>query len=322
MPPYRINSIYKNNLVNIMQSLSYFVNHVNTLFNKTRRCYSMGWRFHKSFKILPGIRLNVGKKGISSVSIGPRGAKLNLGQNGAKLTTGIPGTGISYTTRLDKPVGNRMTECPFCGHRMRKQWDICPQCKRSLIKENPPPESQQGDNGPTIIDTEAHFIDNKPQDLYLLNNKKNKHVGCLTILLIFLLISAISSCMFGGTKKETSSSSLPAVSSVQANTSTSSSKEAEKPQQTTPPPQAEQADTTQQVQQQPTQAAPPQTPNEKKYYGAGPNGEGIKGHIDNKKGAKIYHLPGDPYYSRTTHVAQWFFTEKEAQSAGYRHIYK
>lgn len=53
--------------------------------------------------------------------------------------------------------------------------------------------------------------------------------------------------------------------------------------------------------------------------GAGPNGEGIKGHTD-KKGVKIYHFPGDPYYSRTTHVSAWFFTERDAQAAGYRHI--
>lgn len=32
----------------------------------------------------------------------------------------------------------------------------------------------------------------------------------------------------------------------------------------------------------------------------------------------IYHLPGDAYYDRTTHVVQWFCTEKEAQNAGYR----
>jgi uncharacterized protein DUF4236 len=33
----------------------------------------MGFRFHRSLKILPGIRLNFGKRGIST-SIGVRGA--------------------------------------------------------------------------------------------------------------------------------------------------------------------------------------------------------------------------------------------------------
>lgn len=77
---------------------------------------------------------------------------------------------------------------------------------------------------------------------------------------------------------------------------------------------------------QPAQQQPaPQTTTIKsdephKYTGAGPNGEGIKGHIDKKKGTKIYHLPGDQYYNRTTHVSEWFFTEKDAQAAGYRPI--
>lgn len=55
---------------------------------------------------------------------------------------------------------------------------------------------------------------------------------------------------------------------------------------------------------------------ENKYYGKGPNGEGIKGHIG--KSGKIYHIPGSTYYDRTRHVSQWFFTEREAQEAGYR----
>lgn len=76
------------------------------------------------------------------------------------------------------------------------------------------------------------------------------------------------------------------------------------------------------VQQEAQTSAPVenQQPTERKYTGQGPNGEGIKGHIDKKKGTMIYHLPGDPYYSRTTHVSQWFFTEKEAKAAGYRPI--
>lgn len=75
-----------------------------------------------------------------------------------------------------------------------------------------------------------------------------------------------------------------------------------------------------------TQKTPPtnvstNTSSPTKVTGEGPNGEGIKGHTD-KKRVMIYHLPGDPYYSRTTHVSGWFFTEKDAQAAGYRHILK
>jgi hypothetical protein len=62
----------------------------------------MGFRFRKSAKILPGIRLNVGKKGINSVSVGGRGATTNIGKHDTHTTYSIPGTGISYRTGSHK----------------------------------------------------------------------------------------------------------------------------------------------------------------------------------------------------------------------------
>src|SRR6266480_258554 len=57
----------------------------------------MGYfRFRRSFKILPGVRWNIGKKG-SSVSFGGRGFTHTIGPKGSRTTVGIPGTGISYT---------------------------------------------------------------------------------------------------------------------------------------------------------------------------------------------------------------------------------
>jgi micrococcal nuclease len=50
--------------------------------------------------------------------------------------------------------------------------------------------------------------------------------------------------------------------------------------------------------------------------GPGPHGETIKGNI-NSKGEKIYHVPGGQFYDKTNPEA-WFFTEAEAQAAGYR----
>ena len=58
----------------------------------------MGFRFRKSIKIIPGVKLNVTKNGISSVSVGKRGASVNIGKKGVKSTVGIPGTGLSYQT--------------------------------------------------------------------------------------------------------------------------------------------------------------------------------------------------------------------------------
>jgi len=60
--------------------------------------------YRKSFRIAPGIRINISKKGLSSVSLGGRGATLNVGSDsGSRVSVGIPGTGLSYSERLDSP---------------------------------------------------------------------------------------------------------------------------------------------------------------------------------------------------------------------------
>jgi hypothetical protein len=58
----------------------------------------MGFRFRRSFKIAPGVRLNVGKKGLST-TIGVRGASINIGQRGTYVNAGVPGTGLSGLSR-------------------------------------------------------------------------------------------------------------------------------------------------------------------------------------------------------------------------------
>lgn len=61
----------------------------------------MGYfRFRKTFSVLPGVRINLSKTGVSS-SIGGHGATVNVGKNGPMVTLGIPGTGLSYRT----PIG-------------------------------------------------------------------------------------------------------------------------------------------------------------------------------------------------------------------------
>jgi hypothetical protein len=63
--------------------------------------HAMGFRFRRSVKILPGIRLNFGKRGIST-SIGVRGAHVTIGKAGTRTTIGLPGSGLSYT-HLERP---------------------------------------------------------------------------------------------------------------------------------------------------------------------------------------------------------------------------
>ena len=56
----------------------------------------MGFRFRRSFRIAPGLRLNFSKSGIST-SIGGRGATYNIGPKGTRKTVGLPGTGLFWT---------------------------------------------------------------------------------------------------------------------------------------------------------------------------------------------------------------------------------
>lgn len=58
----------------------------------------MGLRFRKIVRILPGVRLNFSKSG-GSLSLGDRGLTVNLNRDGARTTAGIPGSGLSYSTR-------------------------------------------------------------------------------------------------------------------------------------------------------------------------------------------------------------------------------
>ena len=61
-------------------------------------CIFVAFRFRKSVKIAPGVRLNLNKKR-TSVSFGGKGFHHTISSTGRRTTTtGLPGTGISYST--------------------------------------------------------------------------------------------------------------------------------------------------------------------------------------------------------------------------------
>lgn len=66
----------------------------------------MSLRFRRSFKLLPGIRLNLGKTGIG-LSAGFKGLHVGINSHGQRYTSaGIPGTGLSmreYSKRSPRP---------------------------------------------------------------------------------------------------------------------------------------------------------------------------------------------------------------------------
>lgn len=59
----------------------------------------MAIRFRKTKKILPGVKLNLSKSGVS-VTAGVKGASINIGKDGVYRNLGIPGTGISKRDKL------------------------------------------------------------------------------------------------------------------------------------------------------------------------------------------------------------------------------
>ena len=71
----------------------------------------MGFRFRKSIKIAPGVRVNIGKKS-TSISFGGKGARYTVSSTGRKTASvGIPGTGLSYvaTETKKKPSSKPVT---------------------------------------------------------------------------------------------------------------------------------------------------------------------------------------------------------------------
>ena len=82
--------------------------------------------FRRRVKILPGLSLNFGKRGMSA-SIGPRGAKMTLGgKRGPRMTQGIPGTGLSYTVTGGGKAASGQK--PPKGSKLVKVV-VCPRCK-------------------------------------------------------------------------------------------------------------------------------------------------------------------------------------------------
>lgn len=90
----------------------------------------MPFRFSRRISVIPGLRLNVSKSGVSA-SIGHRGAWYTVGSRGQRVTVGLPGTGLFWTQKFaaEKPSGQgvrvdpgdheaRPAAPPHDGHRL------------------------------------------------------------------------------------------------------------------------------------------------------------------------------------------------------------
>src|SRR5260370_23332283 len=70
----------------------------------------MGFRFYRGVSIIPGVRVNLSRRG-PSLSIGHRGAWYTIGPRGRRVTLGLPGTGLYWTERIPPAAA------PHAGHR-------------------------------------------------------------------------------------------------------------------------------------------------------------------------------------------------------------
>jgi hypothetical protein len=93
----------------------------------------MGWRFRKSFKILPGIRMNFGKKGFSSFTFGKGWFSTNVSSKGTHQNFNIPGTGITYRTQTTPHTQQALV--PTVVEMARTNW-YCPFCRQGNIATN------------------------------------------------------------------------------------------------------------------------------------------------------------------------------------------
>jgi hypothetical protein len=64
----------------------------------------VGLRFQRRKRILPGVTLNLGKRG-AGMSMGRKGARVSASRRGLTATVGLVGTGLAYVWRRNRKRG-------------------------------------------------------------------------------------------------------------------------------------------------------------------------------------------------------------------------
>ncbi|HKZ70630.1 MAG TPA: DUF4236 domain-containing protein [Anaerolineales bacterium] len=104
----------------------------------------MPLRFNKRISLGKFLRLNISKSGVG-VTLGPRGANVTVGPRGSRATVGIPGTGLSYTQKLDNTkIGSFAKENPKS------------QAQPAEVRRNP--KFQIGEPGLSAPEHEKEFV--------------------------------------------------------------------------------------------------------------------------------------------------------------------
>lgn len=129
----------------------------------------MGLRFRKSFKIAPGVKLNVNKKSVG-MTFGGKGAHYTVNSSGRRTTSiGVPGTGMYYqdvknasaksSTKATSNQGFSQSsgqgfnqasgECPCCGAANQQGFAFCKVCGQPL--STPTRQSQPTYSQPVYV---------------------------------------------------------------------------------------------------------------------------------------------------------------------------
>jgi hypothetical protein len=74
-----------------------------------RRALAVPFRFRRSIRIAPGIRLNISRRGGLSISIGGRGARVSIGHGYTRAMVSTPAIGLSYTATTHRRSASIVT---------------------------------------------------------------------------------------------------------------------------------------------------------------------------------------------------------------------
>lgn len=144
------------------------------------------FRFRRSIKIAPGIKINLNKKS-TSLTIGRRGIHTTINGSGVRNTIGLPGSGLSYTSYQkfnESSIANGIPYtrvCPNCGHNMRKAWVNCPKCSFNLLSLYSKTEANLSEN------SSQEDVKQSNMDLSTTENSSKAETGCGCLIIIFVV---------------------------------------------------------------------------------------------------------------------------------------
>ena len=114
----------------------------------------MSFRFQRRIKIAPGLNLNLSKSGVG-ISAGIKGATVSAGNRGLYGNLGLPGTGLSYRTKLNKEGSRRQ---PSPAAHLRSYLEAGNELAVRVSVESDGDVTIQGMNGETFSDSELAVI--------------------------------------------------------------------------------------------------------------------------------------------------------------------